>query len=69
MFKIGDKVRCVKPTSNFLQFGKIYTIEHIAQRLIYGVDFISVEGCIILWSESRFELLEREDYNWAKDGF
>lgn len=61
-FSVGDSVVCIDNgggADKWLEIGKRYIVEAV-QKITdaFGVpkDEIRVEGCVILWNQSRFEL-------------
>lgn len=55
-FKVGDKVRCIKPYFGHLTQGRVYTVKGL--NGISGVRLIDDTGDDYLYSRERFELAE-----------
>jgi hypothetical protein len=62
MFKVGDKVKCVKPSQFFgdLVKDQIYTVIKIVEAADTTDNNVILEGILSPWMANRFELVKEE---------
>ncbi len=66
MFKVGDKVKCIKPPNwfqNGLKLDKIYSVKDVGEHAGFQYVRLVEDPNNLEWNFTRFELYEEDDFS------